>query len=68
MEQLLIVLFFQPPITSYLLGPNIFLSILFSNTLSLCSCLNVRMFCYLLYMPLCFIHVVLFGYEAWSLV
>jgi hypothetical protein len=32
----------QPPITSSLFGPNIFLSTLFSNTLSLCSSLNVR--------------------------
>ena len=29
------------PVTSSLLGPNIFLSTLFSNTLSLCSSLNV---------------------------
>jgi hypothetical protein len=34
--------FLQPPITSYFFGPNIFLSTLFSNTLSLCSSLNVR--------------------------
>jgi hypothetical protein len=30
------------PVTSSLLGPNILLSTLFSNTLSLCSYLNVR--------------------------
>jgi hypothetical protein len=30
------------PVTSSLFGPNILLSILFSNTLSLCSSLNVR--------------------------
>jgi hypothetical protein len=34
--------FLQPPITSSLFGPNVFLSTLFSNTLSLCSSLNVR--------------------------
>jgi hypothetical protein len=33
--------FLQPPVTSSLLGPNI-LSTLFSNTLNLCSSLNVR--------------------------
>jgi hypothetical protein len=32
----------QPPITSSLYGPNILLSTLFSNALSLCSSLNVR--------------------------
>jgi hypothetical protein len=32
----------QPPITSYLFCPNIPLSTLFSNTLSLCSSLNVK--------------------------
>jgi hypothetical protein len=31
-----------PPFTSSLFGPTIFLSTLFSNTLSLCSLLNVR--------------------------
>jgi hypothetical protein len=31
-----------PPVTSSLLGPNILLSTLFSNTLTLCSCLYVR--------------------------
>jgi hypothetical protein len=34
--------FLQPPTTSSLLGSNIFLSTLFSNTLSLCSSLKVR--------------------------
>jgi hypothetical protein len=34
--------FLQPPITSSLLGQNILLSTLFSNTLNLCSSLNVR--------------------------
>jgi hypothetical protein len=34
--------FLHPPITPSLFGPNILLSILFSNTLSLCSSLNVR--------------------------
>jgi hypothetical protein len=34
--------FLQPPVTSSLLGPNIFLSTLFSNTLNLCSSLDVR--------------------------
>jgi hypothetical protein len=29
------------PVTSYLLGPSILLSIMFSNTPSLCSCLSV---------------------------
>jgi hypothetical protein len=33
--------FFQPPVTSSLLRPNILLSILFSNTLNLCSSFNV---------------------------
>jgi hypothetical protein len=35
-------LLLQPPVTSSLFGPNILLSALFSNTLSLCSSLNVR--------------------------
>jgi uncharacterized membrane protein len=34
--------FLQPPVTSSLIGPNILLSTLFSNTLNLCSSLNVR--------------------------
>jgi hypothetical protein len=34
--------FFYCPVTSSLFGPNILLSTLFSNTLSLCSSLNVR--------------------------
>jgi hypothetical protein len=34
--------FLQPHVTSSLLGPNILLSTLFSNTLSLCYSLNVR--------------------------
>jgi hypothetical protein len=34
--------FLHSPVTSSLLGPNIPLSTLFSNTLSLCSSLNVR--------------------------
>jgi hypothetical protein len=34
--------FFQPPITSCLLGTNILLSTLFSNTLNLFSAFNVR--------------------------
>jgi hypothetical protein len=34
--------FLLPPITSSLFAPNIHLSALFSNTLSLCSYLNVR--------------------------
>jgi hypothetical protein len=33
--------FLQPTVTSSLLGPHILLSILFSNTLNLCSSLNV---------------------------
>jgi hypothetical protein len=33
--------YLQPPLTSYLCGPNILLSTLFSSTLSLCSSLNV---------------------------
>jgi hypothetical protein len=33
--------FLQSPVTSSLLGPNIPLSTLFSNTLSLCCSLNV---------------------------
>jgi hypothetical protein len=35
-------IFLQSPVTSSLLGPNIPLSTLFSNTLSLCSSLSVR--------------------------
>jgi hypothetical protein len=34
--------FLQPPVTSSLFCPNILLSILFSNTFSKCSCLNIR--------------------------
>jgi hypothetical protein len=34
--------FLQPPATSSLFDPNILLSTLFSNTVSLCSSLNVR--------------------------
>jgi hypothetical protein len=34
--------FLQHPLTSFLFGPNIFLSTLFSNTLNLCSSANVR--------------------------
>jgi hypothetical protein len=34
--------FIQPPVTSSLFGPNIVLSTLFSNTLSLCSSHNMR--------------------------
>jgi len=34
--------FLHSPITSSLLGPNILLNTLFSNTLSLCSSLNVK--------------------------
>jgi hypothetical protein len=34
--------FLQSPVTSSLLGPNILLKTLFSNTLSLCSCRNIR--------------------------
>jgi hypothetical protein len=34
--------FIQPPVSSPHIGPNILLSGLFSNTLSLCSSLNVR--------------------------
>jgi hypothetical protein len=34
--------FLQPPVTSPLLVPNILLSTLFLNTLSLCSSLNIR--------------------------
>jgi hypothetical protein len=34
--------FLQPPVTLSLFHPNILLNILFSNTLSLCSFLNVR--------------------------
>jgi hypothetical protein len=33
--------FLHPPVTSFLLGPNIILNILFSNALSLCSSLVV---------------------------
>jgi hypothetical protein len=34
--------FLQSPVSSPLLGPNIFLNNLFSNILSLCSSYNVR--------------------------
>jgi hypothetical protein len=34
--------FLQPPVTSFLFGPNILLNTLVSNTLSLCSSLYVR--------------------------
>jgi hypothetical protein len=34
--------FLQPPVTSSLLGPNNIISALFSNTLNLCSSLNMR--------------------------
>jgi hypothetical protein len=34
--------FLQPPVTSSLFGPDILLSTLVSNTLSLCSTLNDR--------------------------
>jgi hypothetical protein len=40
--QVMTLLIMQSPITSSLLGPNILLSTLFSNTLNLCSSLNVR--------------------------
>jgi hypothetical protein len=33
--------FLQPTITSHFFGPNILLNTLFSNTISLCSSLNV---------------------------
>jgi hypothetical protein len=34
--------FLHSSVTSSLLGPNIFLTTLFSNTLSLCSSLNLK--------------------------
>jgi hypothetical protein len=34
--------FLHPPVTPSLFSPNILLNTLFSNTLSLCSSLNVR--------------------------
>jgi hypothetical protein len=34
--------FLHSPVPSFLFGPNILLSTLFSNTLSKCSSLNVR--------------------------
>jgi hypothetical protein len=34
--------FLQPPVTSSLVGPNILICTLFSNTLNLCSSLYVR--------------------------
>jgi hypothetical protein len=34
--------FLKSPVTSSVLGPNILLSTLFSNTLSLCSFLDIR--------------------------
>jgi hypothetical protein len=40
--KLLIILFFQPPVTSSLFGSNILHSTLFPNTLSLYFFLNVR--------------------------
>jgi hypothetical protein len=41
-QKLLIIQFLQTPLTSHLLNTNILLSTLFSNTISLCSSLNVR--------------------------
>jgi hypothetical protein len=40
--KLLIMQFPPSPVTSFLLGPNIILSTLFSNTLIICSTFNVR--------------------------
>jgi len=40
--KLIIISFMQPPATSSLLGPNILLSTLFSNTVSLCCSLSMR--------------------------
>jgi hypothetical protein len=40
--KLLIMQFYPASVTSSLFGPNILLSTMFSNTLSLCSSLNVR--------------------------
>jgi hypothetical protein len=40
--KLLIMQFSPNPVTSSLIGPNILLKTLSSNTLSLCSSLNVR--------------------------
>jgi phosphate starvation-inducible membrane PsiE len=40
--KLLIMQFLQPPVISFLFGANILLSVLLSDTLSLCSSLNVR--------------------------
>lgn len=37
-----IFVFFQPSVTSFLLGPSVFLSTLFLNAFSLCSSLNMR--------------------------
>jgi hypothetical protein len=42
LQSSLLCRFLQPPITSPLFDPDIILRILFSNTLSLCSSLNVR--------------------------
>jgi hypothetical protein len=39
--KLFIMQFFHPPVTSSLFGPNILLRSLFSNTLTLCSSLNI---------------------------
>jgi hypothetical protein len=39
--KLLVMQFSHSPVTSTLFGPNVLLSTLFSNTLSLCSSLNV---------------------------
>jgi hypothetical protein len=41
-EALRYAIFSTQPVTSSLFGPNILFSTLFSNTLSLCSFLNVR--------------------------
>jgi hypothetical protein len=41
------LMIFHSPVTSSLLGPNILLRTLFSNTLSLCSSLSVRAYCLL---------------------
>jgi hypothetical protein len=40
--KLFIMQFLHPTVNSFLLGPNILLSTLFSNTLNLCSSLNMK--------------------------
>jgi hypothetical protein len=52
-----------PPVTSSLFGPNILLSTLFSNTLSLCSSLNYILY-YVIYLTLQFIYLIIMYFRT----